>query len=1383
MEPLYDFTKISKEDFKYYMKFINYYSQEIGLENIYLKGVHSPILKGLDLLKSCDYDINKALSKILFPVMDRMKCLESSNKNKMYLTCALHELIGADKNEKKKFLDYLFLRLENKIDLKDLEILIEAGMKMKIEIPSIVKKEIENSYKFSKILKQYLSNKNNELSTITNLYEISKTFKVQTDQFSKCGELIKKAENLKLKVKEIYNTTVQYKTLQTLYNELKNLPFKFEGEKFENLKKRFESAQEWQHIYNSLPKHSKTRQNNNSNNHGERSSLQTLKKMIETAHVINFRSNEVEILERNYKSLCEEEKKIKNCLNDKNVVKSKELLQEFIDTLDSLRFTTELYEVIETKINFLEWKEKKENYCLNNKVVKNKNLLNLIKFSETKNLKNFEEIKEFTNDYNIMKNWVKKLENIFDVKTEDENKKKYNGNNNNIINLKDDNSQNSNEDLISIQISNNNNNNNKNKINNNNNNNKINFTYEEIISLYNTGKNFKYISEEGEYLLNKIDEIKALHDEIKSIMENKENPNFNKINSLCNDINEFSNIKCKEFDFILNQICDIENWIKSAKNFLENFENLKNNKIVLNNINFDFETRQKNIIIIDKFMEENNLFLENLNEIINNVPIFAKNSIEYKNLLKLIENEDENENLNKNFNLSNINCDNKFNENDLTELINLLNSLLNKCISKSKLENLFNIYKIQSWKFIVNVSSTILNGKKLSLTDAESLLKDSKNLNIINLEEVKILKDNIKKVKEWIKDKKDILNSNKISYNNLINLYKKGKNLPLKTQEFNSFENFINNENNKIDEIKNLISENINNNISFPNFDEIDKLNFNINKKINVPEYNILDKMYLFSYEWNEIANKIINSRPLCQLYFKKKSNYNNINNNITLNEEENNNNKNNEINNKKDIINSNVNFFNNNIIIHKEENLLENNSSFLNKKRKSSSESNESLTENLSPLEKYNLSIPLSSSECENLLSLINNTTNILNNNNNSNQNNNFNINNNLSLINQQKSQNLKTEKQFFKKFQKFSYNERYNFLNERLVLKEDNGEQYCICRKGDDSVNYMIMCECCKEWFHGKCLKLNKNIADNLNNFYCLSCTLRKDLLQINTYHNEFYNEKRISDTKLDKFIKDGEKFNFWQMDILKNIQSKVIEWKEKYKKLIKNLYVFFYENKNDFLNNEYEKEINILFLESEGLCCEINLSFKLILLLKISDWFKEIIRLLKNKKCSEKEKKKIINSSYYIFNGNYLLEKNEFEEENKLFMFLYEKGANLIFNFSCINGININDKKDKKIGNNNNNKKKKFEENFDYLFNLLPENMNENEKNNLLNTYFEWKQMLKTNLLNNDFEKIENTMNKVKQFPFDTETIIIVKNILNNGIENNNIKFYLQKIFGEK
>jgi hypothetical protein len=327
------------------------------------------------------------------------------------------------------------------------------------------------------------------------------------------------------------------------------------------------------------------------------------------------------------------------------------------------------------------------------------------------------------------------------------------------------------------------------------------------------------------------------------------------------------------------------------------------------------------------------------------------------------------------------------------------------------------------------------------------------------------------------------------------------------------------------------------------------------------------------------------------------------------------------------------------------------------------------------------------------------------------------------------------------------------------------------------------MIECECCKEWFHGKCLKLNKNIADNLNNFYCLSCSLRRDLLQVNTYHNEFYNEKRISDIDLNEFINDGEKYNFWQMEILKNIQSKVNEWKEKYKNLINELYVFFYVNKNDFLDNEYEKRINILFLESEGLCCEINLSFKLILLLKISDWFKEILRVLKNKKCSEKEKKKLINSSYYIFIGNNLLEKYEFEEENKLFKFLYEKGANFIFNFSNINGLSSNDKKDKKNVNNMNNKKKKIEESFENLFNLLPVNLNESDKNNLLNTYFEWKQMIKMNLLNNDYEILESTMNKVKQFPFVTETILNVKNILNDGIENNNLKIYLQKIFGEK
>ena len=52
-----------------------------------------------------------------------------------------------------------------------------------------------------------------------------------------------------------------------------------------------------------------------------------------------------------------------------------------------------------------------------------------------------------------------------------------------------------------------------------------------------------------------------------------------------------------------------------------------------------------------------------------------------------------------------------------------------------------------------------------------------------------------------------------------------------------------------------------------------------------------------------------------------------------------------------------------------------------------------------------------------------------------------------------------------------------------------EDASEKYCICRRGDDTINYMLMCEICKEWFHGSCLKIIKANADKISQYICLS------------------------------------------------------------------------------------------------------------------------------------------------------------------------------------------------------------------------------------------------------------------------------------------------------
>lgn len=54
----------------------------------------------------------------------------------------------------------------------------------------------------------------------------------------------------------------------------------------------------------------------------------------------------------------------------------------------------------------------------------------------------------------------------------------------------------------------------------------------------------------------------------------------------------------------------------------------------------------------------------------------------------------------------------------------------------------------------------------------------------------------------------------------------------------------------------------------------------------------------------------------------------------------------------------------------------------------------------------------------------------------------------------------------------------------------ESDNGP-YCICR-GPDDHRWMICCEKCEDWFHGECIKLDKNIGESLiEKFICPNCT----------------------------------------------------------------------------------------------------------------------------------------------------------------------------------------------------------------------------------------------------------------------------------------------------
>ncbi|KAI0020676.1 hypothetical protein F4780DRAFT_779355 [Xylariomycetidae sp. FL0641] len=52
------------------------------------------------------------------------------------------------------------------------------------------------------------------------------------------------------------------------------------------------------------------------------------------------------------------------------------------------------------------------------------------------------------------------------------------------------------------------------------------------------------------------------------------------------------------------------------------------------------------------------------------------------------------------------------------------------------------------------------------------------------------------------------------------------------------------------------------------------------------------------------------------------------------------------------------------------------------------------------------------------------------------------------------------------------------------------DNGP-YCICR-GPDDHRWMIGCDVCEDWFHGECVKLDKEVGEKLvERFVCPNCT----------------------------------------------------------------------------------------------------------------------------------------------------------------------------------------------------------------------------------------------------------------------------------------------------
>ena len=747
----YDFSKLSSEDLNYYLQLVNYYYEKVYGGNIFIKGVNGPIEKALDLLKQCEYNTRLALAKILYPVMDRMGGLEEfknqhsipqgrdsssiieknmnikniKNNNELviqqkkliknspliYLTFALNDLIGADKAQKENWLKYIIEQVNNKIDHKNLKVLIEIAKKMRLDLPEDINKEIKNSEILSKNIKNELDSRENDLDGLKQLYSISQTQKVQTEEFYNLKKIIEQGEAWEKNVENIKGKIIEFKELESLNNEAKELPFELNQDTLKELTERFNQAQEWLWKYNLLPKFSKTKNFNNKHSDNKIKSLDVLEEMIKVANEeIKFTSSEVKLLEKNYNFLKETEKEINETLNDKNKKITKDILHNFINKLNESKFIIELHDKLEEELNILEWRENLVEYINNSNnsnimqteineeninekyiqdilssdkiiILKNKAFKNLIKEAESKKLLSFPDVKQFFDNDEKINSWIEKIRPIF---YSEKHKEKHENN----------------------QI----------------------MAFPEFLKLYEEGLKFNLINEECDDLLNKCKDLKNLFDEIKiSLNTNDINNNildFAKLKSFEEKIIIY-NLSCDEFDLVLNQLNQGKKWLESAKKFTEEYNKSIKNKFRLhympknNTTQIDVKTfiqnRNDNIKLIEKYLKENKIFYNDLKSLTENIPSYFKNSAESTELLKYQC-------------LSEVKMNNPIKSKDTEDILQFIENSQGHCIPKETMINYFNSYRIKTWNQVIKL--------KLDLTQAESLLKESEILKNFTINDI-----------------------------------------------------------------------------------------------------------------------------------------------------------------------------------------------------------------------------------------------------------------------------------------------------------------------------------------------------------------------------------------------------------------------------------------------------------------------------------------------------------------------------------------------------------------------------------------------------------------------------------------------------------------------
>lgn len=52
--------------------------------------------------------------------------------------------------------------------------------------------------------------------------------------------------------------------------------------------------------------------------------------------------------------------------------------------------------------------------------------------------------------------------------------------------------------------------------------------------------------------------------------------------------------------------------------------------------------------------------------------------------------------------------------------------------------------------------------------------------------------------------------------------------------------------------------------------------------------------------------------------------------------------------------------------------------------------------------------------------------------------------------------------------------------------ILDIESDNVWCLCCQGDNG-KFMIQCDLCDEWYHGKCVKVTSKLAETWSKYHC--------------------------------------------------------------------------------------------------------------------------------------------------------------------------------------------------------------------------------------------------------------------------------------------------------